>query len=133
MPRCNDCNKFVSLDTDVEPDESDPTLSFSSTADYDVNITIANNCAECGTELRTAELNLSGSFDIDIDEYDEDNRDNWTVEVQDLCRIERGEGKGRVKTFYGVECTFVLMDEDGNELERLNDSADIQASHMDEV
>jgi hypothetical protein len=139
MPRCNDCNKFVSLDTDVEPEETSSTLSFSGdestgiTADYDVDIRIVNNCADCGTELKDADLNVSGSFDLDASEYEQEYRDQWYIEVEGLSRTERG-GAGRYdKKYYGFEGTVVLKDGNGEELERTEVSEDEQASGMNDL
>lgn len=134
MPRCGDCNKFVSLDTDTEPDVTSEQLSTSSgTADFDIDVTITNNCAECGTELKTAELNASDSFDYDIAELSEDDRDALTLEVDDITREERVDGAGRsAKTFYGFSATAVLM-LNGEELERKSIGDDVQASAMDDA
>jgi hypothetical protein len=48
MPRCPDCNKFTEKDTEPEPDVMlDVEYSGRITGD----VRIANNCAECSTEL----------------------------------------------------------------------------------
>lgn len=129
MPRCNDCNKFASLDTDVEPEVQEDTLNEDSGClSFDVSVRITNNCSDCGAELREAVLDVSDTFDTEPEEGME-----YTIEVDELSRIDRSEGKGRsVKTFYGFEATVVLSG-DGEELERKSIGDDIQASHMDEL
>lgn len=138
MARCSDCNKMVSLDTDVEPEEDDVTLTFSGegdsvVADYNVDVTIKNNCADCGAELKTAALNASGSFDIDCSDYTEAEREEWSVELEGLGRKESGGGNRYSKKFYGFEATLILKDGDGEELERTEIDDEIQASGMDDA
>ena len=56
--RCSDCNKFVSFDTEQEPE-----IDISVDDDGVVNgtVRIVNTCAECGTELK------EGTFDLEVD------------------------------------------------------------------
>lgn len=133
MPRCGDCNKFVSLEPD-EPEVTTEDLTINGTADYQIDVTITNNCAECGTALRTAELSASGSFDVDLEDedYEDADTDEWTIDV-DVSNDERVEGKGRAKTFYGFSGTVTLKDGDGTAIETVDICDHIQASHMDEA
>lgn len=135
MPRCNECNKFVSLNTDIEPEEISSTLNFSDigTADYDIDIRIVNECEECGTELKDAELNVSGSFDIECSDYTDEELSGWVLEVEDLVRTERGGTNRYDKKFYGFEGTAVLYDDDHKELERVSIAEDEQASAMNDL
>lgn len=60
--RCDSCNKFVSFDTETEPDisvqlENDGTISGT--------VRIVNTCAECGQEMKET------TFDVECDCADE--------------------------------------------------------------
>lgn len=140
MARCGDCNKMVSLDVDTDPEETSATLSFSGdaddktrTADYDVDIRIVNTCADCGNELKEANFNMSGSFDIDCSDFTEDDMVGWSIEVEGLSRTERGGENRYSKKYYGFEGDIVLRDSGNDELERVNVGEDMQASGMDEI
>jgi hypothetical protein len=65
--RCPDCSKFVAFDTEVDPEENgDEAISGSSfTATYRRVL----NCADCGTELKSAEIEV---------EIDLSGAENWT-------------------------------------------------------
>lgn len=62
--RCNSCSKFVSFDTDVDPEINEDGV-------VDVQVRIANNCAECGQELTQADL----QFQIDLSDQVEEHRE----------------------------------------------------------
>jgi hypothetical protein len=128
MPRCGDCNKFVSLEQ-ADPDVTNTELTVNEDEiTFDVDVSIANNCAECGTELRTAELNLSETFDEEPEDGSE-----YEIDIEDVSATCDSVGKGRgAKTFYGFEAVAVLS-RGGEEVERKVISENIQASHMDEV
>lgn len=60
--RCPDCNKFVSFDSDADPEvdvrvEDDGSVSGS--------VRITNNCQECGQELTEANLDIDDAVDAD--------------------------------------------------------------------
>lgn len=66
MARCNDCNKFVSYDAEIEPEEEE-SLSVSGDKDgYAVEGSFRRvlGCAECGAELRAATIELSEDVDL---------------------------------------------------------------------
>jgi len=56
MPRCPDCNKFVSLDSETEPEVD---LEVSDDGTVTGTAMIVNNCGDCGTEMAAAELEVS--------------------------------------------------------------------------
>lgn len=58
--RCTDCNRYVTFDSDVEP-EVDVEITYGDDGNVYVqgNVRIANNCADCGSEMTEA------SFDVD--------------------------------------------------------------------
>ncbi len=132
--RCSDCNKFVSFDSDGEPEpelEADET-----TGQVTGSVRIVNACGECGTELKEA------TFDVDVDfdkaaehmaEHPEDEAHALDLEEPSLDRTERVQGKGRgAKTFYGAEGDLEVKCRCGfTETQHWSD--DIQASYMDEL
>jgi hypothetical protein len=60
--RCPDCNKFVPMATDNEP-EANGDVSGTS---YTCEIRLAHTCEECGTELRECNLEVSYDFADDL-------------------------------------------------------------------
>src|SRR5687767_14393235 len=56
--RCPDCNKFVSFDTEADPETN---IDVAEDGAITGDVRIANNCQECGTELK------EGTFDVDDD------------------------------------------------------------------
>lgn len=56
--RCNDCNRFVTLEQDSDPEVD---LDVDMEGNISGTIRIANTCPECGTEL------TEYTFDVDID------------------------------------------------------------------
>lgn len=56
--RCPDCSKFVSFDTDVEPEFDDPQPEEVAEG-CEVDVYIVNTCAECGAGLKTADLSVT--------------------------------------------------------------------------
>ena len=128
--RCPSCEKFVSYDTEVEPEEeSAPEISGTQvTATYRRVL----NCAECGEELKDAtiefdvELELAegvteicGGTEEDADEEDAsgvpaDTEHEWELEGDaDVSATERTQTHDRhgkviknrryAKTYYGVD------------------------------
>jgi hypothetical protein len=59
--RCPDCNKFVSFD-EADPEVND--LDVSDNGSVTASVRIVNTCAECGTELKEAMLELEESPDL---------------------------------------------------------------------
>lgn len=61
--RCPDCNKFVSFDTEQDPEESNASID--AQGHVAINVRIVNSCADCGTELKEAEFVLeSDAFEV---------------------------------------------------------------------
>lgn len=65
--RCPDCNKFVSFDSD-----SDPEIELELSDEFNVTgtVRIVNNCSECSQELKDA------TFDVDVD-FADDVHAHW--------------------------------------------------------
>lgn len=121
--RCPDCNKFVSQEAgDPEVDD----LSYSNgTITGQVHIT--QNCAECGTLLKEAYL------DIEIDSRFCTGDDHEVSLDESVSDTERSEGSGRYrKQFYGADLTVKLTCSCGKSAE-VEWHDDIAASGMDEA
>lgn len=56
--RCPDCNKFVPMSTDGEPEVNGDVFDTA----YTCEVRLAHTCEECGSELR--ECNLEVSYDF---------------------------------------------------------------------
>lgn len=56
MARCPDCNKFVSYDTDQEPEVD---VDIDEDGQVTGTVRIFDACAECGTELRETTIDIS--------------------------------------------------------------------------
>ena len=134
--RCPDCNKFVSLDTDGDPEvelEADET-----TGEVTGTVRIVNACGECGAELTEA------TFDVDVEfpaarahmaKYPEaeDEAHGFDMAEPTVERSERQTGKGRgVRKFYGASADITIGCRCGfTETQPWAD--DIQASSMDSL
>jgi len=110
--RCNDCNKFVSFDSDVEPEIS---VDVSGTI-VSGDARIVNNCADCGTELKECSFDINEEIPgADAHECDGE----LSVEVEGAGRTDRMEDKTRtgkpikhsryMKHLYGAEATFKVV------------------------
>jgi hypothetical protein len=79
--RCNSCNKFVSFDTDTEPEvdglevscisqgepiEKDGVRVVPVQVQVQGSVRMVNNCADCGTEMAEASLEIDQEYTIDI-------------------------------------------------------------------
>lgn len=139
MARCNDCNKFVPYDTDVEPELTDSSVD-ETTGDVTAEVRRVLTCGECGTEMKDS----SFSFEVDADEQHIEEgsiteaaatcEHEWEFKDEETETDDSSEGRGRgTKTFYGAKYTFVIHCTKCN-LERTGDASDrCQASHMEEL
>jgi hypothetical protein len=156
MARCPDCNKFVSLDSEQDPECS---LDVDESGEVTGSIQIANACAECGTEMFTAEFDAATGPDAIIrtedsmtladwlkrcQEFkatgalaeDEDDEIEMEVDEGDMERTTRTEGKGRgTRTFYGARVGFTVKVTFRGATSEFEGSVedDIQASSMDQA
>jgi len=133
--RCPDCNKFVPLNTDEDP-EVDLYID-AGTGEVTGTVRIVNACQECGAELTEA------TFDVDLDfeeagdhisEQDPEKGDcTLELEEPEITRTEHQEGRGRgTKTFYGAEGDITVKCSCGKTWTKSwQDSS--QASHMDQL
>ena len=69
--RCPDCNKFVSLDLDQEPDIEVTNLEDlgNGKAMLSLNMTLKKVCAECGAEISQKETSID--VEVDLDGFEE--------------------------------------------------------------
>ena len=81
MARCPDCNKFVSYDDgDVDVQSEDVE-----SGEVRVEVRIVKTCAECGTELKEATLELHGPFEHDCESP---THDGEPVDADDMDAAE---------------------------------------------
>lgn len=155
--RCPDCGKFVPFDTEVEPEETaDPEFDGS---EFTATYTRQLNCGECGTELKSAEIEVSITAEIEepeeseavkpddldnepVDEEDEEEHvHEWevTAEVEPTMRTITKDRHGKpikkaryMKTEYGVSVQFQAECECGAKAAASAEEY-VQASSMDEL
>ena len=76
--RCSDCNKFVSTDIEVSDTEVDADI-VQETGLVTITLSLSKNCAECGTEIATATIDLEAEVkDFDFDKLCKDA--GWAFE-----------------------------------------------------
>ena len=136
--RCPDCNKFASFDTESEPE-------INADVDEDGIVTgtcrIVNTCAECGTDLTAADLDIYISVEDDVIEHRKTcEKKSLEVEVTGE-RTDRMENKSRtgkiiknpryMKHMYGADLRAVVTCECGVSWEA-EDSVEVQGSGMEE-
>lgn len=140
MPRCPDCNKFVSLDSDVEPEVNDVSIDENGAITAEVRIT--NNCADCGSELTEANFSLEGQVQIEGhsgEGHELEAEDGGAERKQKSGYADKKTGKwvnafGRyAKTFYGVSLTVQVDCSCGELSESVVLEDEIQASGMDSL
>lgn len=124
--RCPNCNKFVSFD---EPNVESSDVEVSPTGDVMYTADIELCCAECGTQLKTGQVE---PYETVID-HDVEKECELSAEIVMEEGNVRTEGSGRyVKTFYGVRADIKIVCTCGFET-NLELTSHVQASAMDEV
>lgn len=131
--RCGSCNKFVSFDSNTEPETEDFKV------DDDGNVTgtvrIVNTCADCGEELKEASLDVEEEPLPDVKSHlDEEKEHELELEVDSSERTERSEGKGRgTRTFYGASVSYTVTCSCDADFQASGETTvEIQASSMEE-
>lgn len=119
--RCDQCNKFVSLDAEQEPE-------INASVDGEGNITgdarIVNTCAECGQELSEATLDIEFDLSDEVaahrEEHADEKGEHDALELDDdggsrIDEYATVDRRGKPiknpryrKHFYGVEVEFTL-------------------------
>lgn len=59
MPRCNSCNKFVSIEAEIELDDESPEPDMGVVIG---NVSINLNCKDCGSAVKTAQQEFEFLF-----------------------------------------------------------------------
>lgn len=134
--RCPDCNKFVSFDTEEDPEV---TTNVDSEGEVGVEIRLVNKCQECGTELK--EACFEGTIEIpdakDHAESHGEKFEGFTVINEDCSRTEDRRPKGRparyTKQFYGYELEVTIQCDECGEEFKGSCSDMMQASGMEEL
>lgn len=105
--RCPDCNKFVSMEF------SDPEVSsieVSEDGEVTASVTITRTCADCGNDLKTAELEMAVDLGKECEEHvNEAGQDVHDLDVEqgDVNQIEKGGGR-YAKSYFGAEVCFTI-------------------------
>jgi hypothetical protein len=137
MPRCNDCNKFAALDTEVDPEIVSEDLLDDAVS---LEVRIVNQCAECGAELTEAAFQFEFDLSEETIKHAEQEGHDLSLSVnasrierQDIPKNKSGKPYYRAaKTFYGAEVEALVTCACGEQLEDFVESQEIQASQMDE-
>lgn len=122
--RCNDCNKFVSFDSESDA-EINVTVDDEGVITGDVTFT--NNCAECGTELKQGTLDIECDLSQQIVDHRDEKKeagepvvDHDTLDVEDdggqrFDEMQDTDRRGKkiknvryMKHLYGVEIEFTV-------------------------
>jgi hypothetical protein len=144
MPRCDSCNKFVSLDS-----ESDPEVNIDVSRDGDASgeVRIVNTCQECGQEMSETTFTLDVAAPDEVEEHLKttvDGGHSLSVELVNASRTDRYVNKtpaGKIiknpryqKHMYGAEGTVQWTCTCDKEWGVEQDWSDeIQASSMDSL
>lgn len=129
--RCPDCNRFVSMETEV--DDAVDVVWDSGAVSAEVRVT--RNCADCGTELKSADFlledDLSEHFPecLDKEKGDKEGHD-VEVETDGVDIIEVGGGR-YAKSYYGAEVSFTAKCSCGHEYSSTMNNK-VAASEMEE-
>lgn len=153
--RCPDCSKFVSLEMgdpeDVNLDMSGEELDESGELTLLVSMTcrIVRNCAECGTELKEASLEVSddevmverGFLEACTEQKKVDKKDTWvwkeghgdmSIDETNVEQIEEGGGR-YAKSYFGAQVSYEVKCKCGVQLHEGQVSDKVAASGMDEL
>lgn len=132
--RCPDCNRFVSLDSEVEPE-----------VDVDINeegqvtgtARMVNACGECGGELTEYTFDLDEEADdatAHMESFPEDQRGKHKFTCEGSASRMDSFGKGsRPAHFYGVSVDILVKCECGKHESTVTIEDQVQASDMDSL
>lgn len=163
--RCDSCSKMVSMefeDPEEESFEADVSMDAETgnlIGEITATVRISRSCAECGSEMKEATLEMSHSGDdiiLDVDlltgtlfpesvahirRNDETKKHEWLeghglkeIEHDDPEQVETSTGKGRgLKTFFGASIAWRVDCECGECLVDGTLEDNVAASAMDEL
>jgi uncharacterized protein with PIN domain len=143
--RCPDCNKFVSFDTETEPEVQSEQVDENGAVEFSVRIT--NNCADCGTELTETTLEMEDTVPEELLADHKGDEHEYSVEVVSASRTERQSVPQKTskktskttvwyrgaKTYYGAEIEYSVKCSCGVTLHEGTISAEEQASYMESL
>jgi hypothetical protein len=144
--RCPDCSKFVSFDTDSDPEINN--IEVDDDGNVSGEVRIVNTCAECSSELTEATLEIEEDMTDDITAHREafpdekDAHDTLDVDTAGESRFDEMVRKDRngkpiknsryMKRLYGAEVEITVTCKCGETFTRTwRDS--VQASGMDSL
>ncbi len=133
--RCNDCNKFVSFDTEAAPEVNDVEVHENRLV---VDVRRVLTCSECGTELKAADLSVEGELKLNLPESGDpescyDGEHDWTENDNDLePTTETKYIKGRKTTLYGVAGNVMVRCTDCNLTGEAHIEGSIASGEMEE-
>lgn len=144
--RCPDCSKFVSLDTESDPEI---TLSIDDEGVVTGSVRITNNCQECSQELTEANFDVELDFSAEVLEHresfsKEEQKDHDSLDLEDDggSRVDEYQTKDRngkqiksaryQKHLYGAEVEVTVTCKCGETFTQ-SWSDKIQASAMDSL
>lgn len=127
--RCPDCNKFVGIDAEQDPEVND--LEITEKGEITGTVRIVNTCIECGSELTEASFDIS--LECTLTHNPGCKKADYDVSDGGFTRTVKSEGKGRgMKTFYGAEGDITVNCSCGDST-TVSWSDNIQASHMESL
>lgn len=160
MARCPDCNKFVSLETNEPEEDSieidsEPTATSSEeseesegsgaegetvepsenkpeprTGHISATYRIVRVCADCGTELKEATIEMEEDVEIPAGHEGDDHE----LEIEGEAESTEKGGGRYAKSFYGVHVHYTVSCSCGAAGLLEGDLEDeVAASHMDEL
>lgn len=132
--RCPDCNKFVAND-EQEPEVE--SLEIDADGMVTASVRVVNACAECGTELTEATLEMEEDHRGDVETHECSgglSKEDRELSVEEISadRDSKTEGRGRgLRTFYGATVDYNINCSCGDQVCTGQASEFIQASSMD--
>jgi hypothetical protein len=146
--RCPDCSKMVSLefqdpeidgdiDGEVTPPEKDAEDQTKYTFSASCTVHLVRACADCGTEMKTADLELSveeGEFEYDKTKHTSKECDGtFTFEQDGDCdQVEEGGGR-YAKSYFGATVRVLINCGCGEGVHSFEMTDKVAASEMDEA
>lgn len=126
--RCDNCNKFVSLDCD-EPEVENEDFD-GEAGRIDAEYRIIRTCSDCGQEMKEATI----TFDEDISDKTEDHQgEGHELSAEfDASLLEEGGGRYK-KSYFGVDLKVTVTCSCGDFHEVFDYSDKVAASEMDEL
>lgn len=143
--RCPDCNKFVSMELgepevdSIEVEDADYDESGKGTGKVVCSVRVFRACADCGTELKEATLELEGEFELPpkdeakAETEGEEAEHAFEVEETSIDQIEEGGGRWK-KSYFGAEVFYTVTCGCGCEFSHEGSFSDkVAASEMEEL